>query len=255
MLGALEPSLCSLPLEERLSRVYRAFVDRLPFENLSNHRACSAAPADPDAWPRATDRVLRDHLSCGLGGTSFSLAYALRDLLHGVGGNAHLALGRNLVTEEMHAAVLVFLDSGPVLFDASILASGAVPVHPGGALEDPLGRVRLEPCRGATLTLVIARAGADRPRAAYALAPAPSPPHRFRAAWVASFERGRRRPLRLARRVGDVIRRYTQSSSRLEVLTPGGIETRRLGTAPVDELHELFGIRADCLTEWFALAG
>lgn len=234
----------------RAERVHARFVERLPFENLSNHRACRASPRDPTVWPRATDRVLRDHEQGGFGGTSFSLAYALRDLLHGVGTNAHLALGRNLVTEELHAVVLVFLEDGTLLYDPAMLTRGPIPATPGGTLADPLGTVRLEPCRGRTLTLTLCKAGSDQARPVYSLTPVPVAPQRYRQAWIASFDRGRCRPLRLARRAQDVIHRYTEGPDRLEVLTPRGTESHHLDHHDVGALHDLFGIRVDCLKEW-----
>ncbi len=241
-----EPLLC------RLEAVHRAVVEHLPYENLSDHEACRNEPQEPRRWPRATDRVLRDHRFRGLGGTSFSLAYVLRDLLHGVGANAHLCLGRNLVTEQGHAAALAFVDGETLLFDATLLSPGVVAVYPGSELLDALGTVRLESAGGPSLTVTLEKRGATGARHAYVLLPAPAPPHRFRQAWIAAFDRGRRRPLVLARRRGDTIHRYREAHGVLETLTPDGTQSRDLGAAPVDTLHETFGIHPACLRAWFA---
>ena len=238
----------------RMDRVYRRFLERVPYETLSNHRSCCEHPDEPTAWPRATDRLLRENLQCGLGGTSFSLAYALRDLLHGIGTNAHCTLGRNLVTEEMHAAVIAYAEDGAWLYDPALLVGGPLAIRPGGALQDPLGTLRLEPGSGSHLLVTIALPGNPHPRAIYTLVPLPAPPHRFRQAWVASFCKGRRPALRIARRVGDEIRRYTDRPQRLEILTSGGTTYRRLLPSPVDELHALFGIEEACLHDWFGSA-
>jgi hypothetical protein len=240
------------PVADRLTTLYARFLERIPYENLSNNRACLEAPDDPTAWPRATDRCLRENRKRGFGGTSFSLAYTLRDLFCGVGANAHCTMGRNLVTEEMHAAVVVYLDCEPVLYDPAMLACGPIPVCPGGELKDPLGTLRFEAHRGASLTLTLTLTGTDRSRALYTIVPVPAPPHRFRQAWVASFCRGRCAPLRMARRVGDEIRRYSERPQRLEVLTTRGKEDRRLDPAPVEDLYSLFGIDRQCLQSWFA---
>ena len=250
-LGVDTEALAGLDLREKMDVVYRAFVESLPVENLSHNTSCLACPSEPHTWPRATDRVLRDHQRRGLGGTSFAMAYALRDLLHGVGANAHCTLGRNLVNENVYAAVLAYVDEGGLLYDPALLATGPIPVRPGGTYEDALGTIRLEPRSGATLSLTIS--GPDLPgaRAVASLLPVPAAPQSFRQAWIASFQRGRPQPLQLSRRVGDVIRRYHQRNDRIEFLTPRGRQSRRVEAEPVDTLHDLFGIEADCLRAWF----
>jgi hypothetical protein len=252
MLGLKADEEWERPVEERLQRSYRAFLDRLPYENLSNQRVCAQCPDTPDQWPRTTDRVLRDNRSLGFGGTSFSLSYALRDLLRGLGANAHCTMGYNLVTEEAHAAVVVYQDDGPLLYDAALLVSGPVPVRPGGSVDDPLGRVSLEPRSGPTLTLTIRGPSGQPPRAVYSIIPVPISPAAFRQAWIASFWKGRARPLKLARRVGDEIVRYGERPGSLEILRKDGREERRLDGAPARDLHDLFGIDQGCLTEWFS---
>ena len=253
-LGMLDLDVDALRLvtpRGRLDRVYRRFVERVPYETLSNHLACREQPDEPSTWPRATDRLLRENVRCGLGGTSFSLAYALRDLLRGVGGNAHCTLGRNLVTEEMHATVIAYAEDGAWLYDPALLAGGPLAVCPGGALLDPLGTLRLEPGCGKDLVVTVSLPGAPEPRSIYTLVPLPAPPHRFRQAWIASFGKGRRPVLSIARRVEDEIRRYTERPHRLEILTAEGHSYRPLPSAPVEELHALFGIDSSCLRDWF----
>lgn len=253
----------------RAQRLYERFLERIPYENLSNNRAVQAAPADPERWPRATDRLLRDHKRYGLGGTSFSLSYALRDLLQGVGLPAHCTLGYNLVTEQAHAAVLVYVDEGPLLYDPALLLCGPLPVRPGGGLDDPLGRVRLSPRCGPTLTVTLEMncgepvglgpdsdwdvgPTRDGQRAVYSIVPMPAPPQAFRQAWQASFYRGRPLPLRLARRKGHEIYRYGQRPGTLEVLRVGAREQLAVPPDPVDLLHGIFGLDGACLRQWFA---
>lgn len=248
----LEPdALCRMPLRERMDTLYARFVDRVPYENLSSNRSCQESPDDPSAWPRGTDRFLRDNRARGFGGTSFTLAYALRALFSGLGANAHCTIGRNLVTEEAHAAVVVYAIAGPLLYDPALLTRGPLPIRPGGRLDDALGTLSLAPQRGATLTVLIQAKGASKPRPLYSLVPAPTPPPRFRQTWVASFCRGRCQPLRLARRVGDEVRRYSERPRRLEILSADGRAAHVLGHAPVRELHLLFGIDEACLEAWF----
>ena len=255
---------------ERAQTIYESFLERVPYENLSNNRAVAACPDDPENWPRATDRLLRENADHGLGGTSFSLAYALRDLFRGAGLTAHTTLGYNLVTEQAHAAVILYVDQGPLLYDPALLMCGPVPVRPGGALEDPLGEIRLEPRCGPTLTVTLRMASAQQDREpgpgdeiwhapadergvrpVYSIIPVPAPPQSYRQAWLASFYRGRALPLRLARRRGNQIVRYGERPGSIEILHVDGREEVPLGTDPAGQLEELFGIEAACLRAWF----
>jgi hypothetical protein len=250
MLSVVDGDLASLPPRVRRQKTYDAFVAATPYENLSNNLAVRAAPGDPEAWPRTTDRLLRENAAHGLGGTSFSLAYALRDLFRGLGENAHCTLGHNLVTEEAHAAVVVYDDEGPWLYDPALLLTGPLPVRPEGEVCDVLGRCTLRARCGPTLTICLRML--DEPeRQVYSIIPIPAPPPCFRQAWVASFHKGRMLPLRMARRVGDEIRRYGERPGSLELLRPDGRKEVRTGRAPVDELHEAFGIALEVLEAWF----
>lgn len=268
MLNVEPGALRGMDDRERADAVYRSFIARMPYENLSNNRAVDQAPDDPDTWPRATDRLLRENAAQGLGGTSFSLSYALRDLMRGVSINAHCTLGYNLVTEQPHAALLVYVDGTPWLYDPAMLLCGPVPVRPGGRLDDPLGACSLLPRCGATLTLSLrvieplrrhspqddvwgSQVDADGNRAVYSIIPVPAPPQSFRHSWLASFYRGRVMPLRFARRVGDVIYRYGERPGSVETLCTDGRSIERVDAHPVERLEEIFGIDAGCLHAWF----
>ena len=249
----------------RAQAIYDAFLAHLPYENLSDNREVQERPDEPDSWPRATDRVLRDNQTYGFGGTSFSLSYALRDLLRGAGLTAHCTLGYNLVTERAHAAVLLYTDDGPRLFDPALLMSGPVPVRPGGVLEDPLGCVRLEPRCGPTLTVTLRMHCGERPlepgdgaletprgdRAIYSIIPVPAPPQSFRTAWLASFYRGRTMPLRFARRVGNRIFRYGERPGSIEIIAADRREEIPVEAKPAHHLTSVFGVDEGCLAEWF----
>ncbi len=253
---------------ERAQLIYRAFLERIPYENLSNNRAVAEHPEDPESWPRATDRLLRENAAHGLGGTGFSLAYALRDLFRGAGLTADCALGHNLVTEQAHAAVVLYVQEGPLLYDPALLMCGPIPVRPGGELEDPIGNLRLDPRCGPTLTLMLRMHCGHRPiapgeeiwrappdargdRAIYSIIPMPAPPHSFRQAWLASFYRGRAMPLRFARRVGDRILRYGERPGSIEVLSAERREEIAVAPDAAHQLSDLFGIDESCLRAWF----
>ncbi len=270
MLSVATGTLGDQPIAARVQAIYEAFLDRIPYENLSNNRIVEQHAEDPESWPRATDLLLRENAALGLGGTSFSLAYALRDLFRGSGANAYCTLGYNLVTEQAHAAVVVYVEEGPLLYDPALLMCGPIPVRPYGELVDPLGCVRLLPRCGPTLTvsldldpsLRVSRRNPDpgwvnvssetgNDRAIYSIIPVPAAPQNFRQAWQASFYRGRRMPLRLARRNGDEIYRYGERPGSIEILRAGGREEIQAPADPVPMLSEMFGIEATCLAEWF----
>lgn len=268
LLGIVPEALPGSSDAERAQVIYLAFLERVPYENLSNNRAVAADPELCERWPRATDRLLRENQSHGFGGTSFSMAYALRDLMRGAGITAHCTLGYNLVTEQAHAAVVVYAEDGPLLYDPALLVCGPIPVRPGGTLEDPLGTVRLEPRVGPTLTLTIDMHCGDRSvapgeeifeppvvdggaRAIYSIIPVPAPPQSYRQAWLASFYRGRPMPLRFARRVGDRIMRYGERPGSIEILTCDQREERPVAGNAAQQLHAMFGIDEECLQSWF----
>ncbi len=247
-------SIETVPEVERARALFDAFLARVPFENLSDNLAIRESPDTPEAWPRATDRLLRDNVAYGLGGTSFSLAYALADLMRGAGLCAHTTLGYNLVTEQAHAAVIVYVQGAPLLFDPALLVRGAVPVRPGGVLDEPLGSLCLEPRCGATLTLTLTPLSTwprARKRSVYSILPVPAPPQSFRQAWIASFRRGRTMPLRIARRIDDEIWRYGERPHSIERLTVTGCVEERLPRDPIARLVDVFRIDGTCLQRWF----
>ena len=254
---------------ERAQMIYGCFLERVPYENLSNNRAVQSCVDDPENWPRTTDRLLRENVAYGLGGTSFSLAYALRDLMRGAGLTAHCTLGYNLVTEQAHAAVVLYVDEGPLLYDPALLMCGPVPVRPGGTLNDPLGQICLESRCGPTLSVTLKMhcglrepqpgeqvwptpLGPSGERTIYSIIPVPAPPQSYRQAWLASFYRGRPMPLRFARRINGAIYRYGERPGSIDVLRADSRDEIRMDADPIAQLHEIFGIDEGCLREWFA---
>jgi hypothetical protein len=245
-------ALAALPVGQRVRRIYRQFVRKIPYETLSSMARRRAIPAQPESWPRGTDRLLRDASESGLGGTCFSMAYALADLFRGAGANAHTTLGHHLKKEEPHAAVVVYEEDGPFLYDPSYFVPEGIPVRPGGAVEDPLFTHRLEARRGPMLTLV--QAGPGRPTTSvYSLIPVPAPADAFRTAWVSTFLGRSHRPVRIARRVGDEIRWFGEEKGHLEVLTPGGTHVVDPGPDLAAGLHRAFDVREDVLRAHFAV--
>jgi hypothetical protein len=257
LLGLAAEGLEALALPDRVDAVYARFIDRIPFETLSKTDRWRAHPAEPEAWPRTTDRLLRDAASDGLGGTCFSMAYALADLFRGMGANAHTALAQDVREEAPHAAVVVYHDDGPRLYEPSFFVPRGVPVRPGGSVEDPLFTHVLEPRCGPMLALV--RVGRDGTRTPlYSVIPAPAPTDAFRRAWIETFRGPRSQAPRLARRMGDEMRCYSAAGGKRDCVTVECCEGRRTVDAKHDlpaVLHELFGLSETWLRAHFASLG
>lgn len=251
LLGLDPDAVEALPLDARVDAVYEAFVRRVPYENLSNLARRRARPAEPESWPRGTDRLLRDNAELGLGGTCFSMAYALADLFRNVGANAHGVLGMHLRKEESHACTMVWGAEGPRLFDASWFLARGMPVWPGSSLDDGLFRFDLEARCGPMMTLVqTARDGRRTPL--FSMIPHPAPPDAFRRAWLQTFLERPERAGRIARRVGDEVRWFGEEAGRVDRITARGTVSIVVARDPVPMLHELFGVAADALRSHFA---
>ena len=242
-----------LTVAARVRAVYAAFLARIPYETLTNLTRGREHPAQPEAWIRATDRLLREASTEGAGGTCFSMAYALSDLFRGVGANAHTALGHHLRKEEPHAAAIVYQDDGPFLFDASYFVPAGIPVRPGGQVRDALFLHTLEPRRGPMLTLV--QQGRESPaKPLYSMIPVPAPPDAFRRAWIETCRRRLREPtVKMARRVGNEVRWYGEEAGRIEVLDPAGRRVESPGADLPSDLHERFGLSEALLRAHFSV--
>ena len=254
LLGLDASSLERRPLRDRVRETFAAFVSRVPFETVTNLARRRAHPADPEQWPRTTDRLLRESASDGTGGTCFSMAYALAEVLRGLGANAHTTLGHHLAKNEPHAAVIVFEDDGPHLFDTAFLLTQALPVRPGGFTEDALFRHELEPRCGPMLTLVQTdRAGVKKPL--YSWIPMPAFPAAFREVWIAAFRKRMESRTRIIRRVGDEVFAFGGERGPIEVVSVNGRREIDPGADLPATLHRIFGLSEAVLRSHFAAAG
>ncbi len=254
ILGLDPEATARLGLSERVRAVNAAFVERVPVETLSEGRRRREFPADPDRWTRTTDRVLREVASDGLGGTCFALAYALAELLRGVGANARVTLGRRADREETHAAVIVFSDDvPPVLLDPSWFLSEGVPLWPDGQSRDTIGTFTLRARRGPLLSLERTRPG-GKPKRLYSLIPFPAPPDVVLDEWKRAVSRRRDDCVRLARREGDVVKTFCEASGRLAVHGPQGTQVIEPGPDLPAALHAHFGVDLSLLRAHFAAA-
>lgn len=254
LLGLDAAGLERQSIRDRVRQTYAAFVARVPFETLTNLARRRAHPADPEQWPRTTDRLLRESASDGTGGTCFATAYALAEILRGLGANAHTTIGHHLRKNEPHAAVIVFEDDGPYLLDSAFLLTQAMPVRPGAFLDDALFRHELEPRCGPMLTLTqVGRAGTRR--ALYSWIPMPAFPAAFRAAWIAAFRLRMESRTRIARRVGDEVYAYVGDRGPIEVVSATGRREIDPGPDVPAALHRYFGLSETVLRSHFARAG
>ncbi len=254
LLGLDASSLERRPLRDRVRETYAAFVSRVPFETVTNLARRRAHPADPEQWPRTTDRLLRESASDGTGGTCFSMAYALAEILRGLGANAHTTLGHHLAKNEPHAAVIVFEDDGPHLFDSAFLLTQALPVRPGGVIEDNLFRHELEPRCGPMLTLVQTdREGVKKPL--YSWIPMPAFPAAFRDVWIAAFRKRMESRTRIIRRVGDEVFAFGGERGPIDVVSTSGRREIDPGPDLPAALHRIFGLSESVLRSHFAAAG
>lgn len=251
LLGLDPAAVEALPVDRRVEAVYRQFVRRVPYETLSRLHRWRDHPAEPRKWPRTTDRLLRENAAEGAGGTCFDLAYALAELFRGVGANAHTTLGRHLLKDEPHAAVLVHGDARPLLFEPTYFVPEGVPVRPGGAVRDALYAHALEPRGGPTLTM--SQRGPDgRDLALYALVPVPAHPDDYRTAWIEACRRHRESDVVLARRKGDEVQRWFERDGRVEVTTRAGRRHESPGPDLTADLHARFGLSEALLRSHFA---
>ena len=62
LLGLQADEVIEAPLDKRLRATYAAFLERVPYENLSDDRACREHPNEPDTWPRLEADIRAQHV-------------------------------------------------------------------------------------------------------------------------------------------------------------------------------------------------
>jgi hypothetical protein len=254
LLGLDPDAVARTPVPQRPRLLHVAFVRRIPCETLSERRRWRERPADRDAWPRTTDRFLREAATEGLGGTCFAIAYAMADVLRGVGVNAHTALGKHVDRDEPHAVVIVYPEDGsPRMFDPSYFLLDGVPLYPGGEVRDGLGDFALVARCGPMLCLQRVR-GSERAKTLYSLIPAPAPPDAYRREWIDSVARRREVAVRIARRAGDEVACYSEAKNVIEMHGRDGVRSVDLGPDVPRALHDHFGVAEAVLRAHFAAA-
>ncbi len=143
------------PTLEGLSRVYGAWCERVPFDNLQKrrhlHRVSQGELAADLPLPGSTaEAFFEDWLRDGSGGTCWAGNGALCDLLLALGFDAERGLATMLAAPDLppnHGTVRVKLAGGHYLCDASMLSQQPLPLVDGGEtrVEHPAWGVRCAP--------------------------------------------------------------------------------------------------------------
>jgi N-hydroxyarylamine O-acetyltransferase len=125
-----------------LSAAYRRWCEKVPFDNVLKRRFLSTGAAGP--LPGSSpDEFFRQWLAHGVGGTCWAGANALGSLLTALGFSARRAVATMLpvphLTDPNHGLIVVDLEDGPELVDASILHGVPIPLNepaPPGVIGD-----------------------------------------------------------------------------------------------------------------------
>lgn len=172
-----------------LKQLHAAFIQHVPFENVSKLLRIQAADS-PDRALRRPEDYWGEHLEWGAGGTCFATTEAFRWLLSEVGLAARPVFCR-LPREgsRAHAALIVDTEAGPWLADVGYALAAPVPIPgPGGVTGTTTVHYDLELRRrgpGAAVEVATVDFAGRRPR--YQVEEAEVTPAAFEAAWRETF--------------------------------------------------------------------
>lgn len=239
------------PTPMLLESVVCAFA-RIPYENITKiiKRAESGSAEKARRYP---DEVVRDHIAWGAGGTCFSLTYALRHLLRGLGWQAECILADRKYGQDTHCALLVWIDGAPHLLDPGYLLLRPVPLAEACGREIDTGFNRLVLARDGApdrISLSTARNGVQNQRLTYKTSPVDE--SQFFKAWDASFDWDMMRYPLLTRTAGDS-QIYVRGSRR-QISGPGFMKTSHVAGADlVARIASDFGMDVSLVARAVAL--
>ena len=233
-----------------LERLFLRFIERVPFETASKIRR-HARVADPVAKPRTPDVFWRERLEEGAGGTCFARVAAFHALLHALGFDVRLALGK-VERDADHAALFVRTGGGDWICDVGFPLPALLPAR-AGRVETGMGPLAVTvTARG--FEAVLEEGVPDGPRRLEVFAAAVEP-EAFARTWEATFRPTSKFLTAVALRKQLEARTLSFARGALRVDDRHSRTTIPLAAPRSGVLEETFGVAADLLDEAFAIAG
>lgn len=132
------------PSIKYLTDIYTAFF-HIPYENLTKIIKSQSVKSAPEIF-RLPDELINDHLRMRLGGTCYSLSFALYNLLTHLGFDCYLVAADTFGKIDNHAALIVQIDDAKFLVDPGFTIPNVIEVSEERITygHNPLGRVQLE---------------------------------------------------------------------------------------------------------------
>jgi arylamine N-acetyltransferase len=170
----------------RLLNEAASAFSRLPYENITKIIKLEES-GSPAKSRRSPGEVIGNHISCGAGGTCFSLTSALMHLVRGLGWGAEYLLADRPYGQDTHCALLVWIDGQPHLLDPGFLIVEPIAVSGECRQEIATGfnRIVLAPAGNERTSLATVRDHKVTHRLTYKTQPVDS--GQFLKAWDASF--------------------------------------------------------------------
>lgn len=106
------------------------FTNKVPYENLSKIIKNSRINQQKDTNKfRFPDEVLEEHLSCGFGGTCFSITYTLSNILSSLGIENYILMADMRVGKCVHCGLYVKDSSGQYILDPGYMIPKPIPIN------------------------------------------------------------------------------------------------------------------------------
>lgn len=127
-----------------LTEIYTAFFN-IPYENITKIIK-GHTKSDPLEKLRLPDELIRNHLRLRMGGTCFSLAYALHEMLQQLGFETYLVTADIQGKMDNHVALVVPFEDSKFLVDPGFTIPNLIEIAEDRITygHNPIGRVQLE---------------------------------------------------------------------------------------------------------------
>ena len=132
------------PSIKYLTEIYTAYF-HIPYENLTKIIKFNTV-SDERKRLRMPDELIQDHLRMRLGGTCYSLAFTLHQLLSHLGFETYLVTADTYGKVDNHAAVVVIAEGTKFLVDSGFTIPNVIEIAEDRTTygHNPLGRFQLE---------------------------------------------------------------------------------------------------------------